>query len=209
MTMQSESINELAAALAKAQGAMRNAAYNRTNPHFKNKYADLASVLDAAREPLSANGLALVQQTLGNDGRLWLRSTLLHSSGQWMAAEYPLPGGGKPQEIGAALTYARRYSLSALVGIAADDDDDAEGATARAPKTLNGGTKTAPDATKAAPNGGHITPEQVKVLLDLCAAKGRTVEDFCTWREIDKPEHLPAHRYDGTLRYLQNMEARK
>jgi len=123
----SEQISELAAALAAAQGMMQNAIMNRTNPHFKTKYADLAAVLNAARKPLSANGLAIVQ-TIG-DGVLHTR--LLHTSGQWIASEHPLPMSGKPQEIGSALTYARRYSLSALIGIAADEDDDANVATSR------------------------------------------------------------------------------
>ena len=123
----SEQISELAAALAVAQGMMENAIMNRTNPHFKTKYADLAAVLNAARKPLSANGLAIVQ-TIG-DGVLHTR--LLHTSGQWIASEHPLPMSGKPQEIGSALTYARRYSLSALIGIAADEDDDANVATSR------------------------------------------------------------------------------
>jgi len=130
----SEQISELAAALAKAQGAMENAIMNRTNPHFKTKYADLAAVLNAARKPLSANGLAIVQ-TIG-DGVLHTR--LLHTSGQWIASEHPLPMTGRPQEIGSALTYARRYSLSALIGIAADEDDDATGAE-KAHKTAGNG----------------------------------------------------------------------
>ena len=121
----SEQIDELAGALAKAQGMMENAVMNRTNPHFKSKYADLAAIFDAARKPLSANGLAIVQ-TIG-DGVLHTR--LLHTSGQWIASEHPLPMSGKPQEIGSALTYARRYSLSALLGIAADEDDDANAAS--------------------------------------------------------------------------------
>ena len=120
----SEQISELAAALAKAQGMMENAVMNRVNPHFKSKYADLAAIFDAARKPLSANGLAIVQ-TIG-DGVLHTR--LLHTSGQWIASEHPLPMTGRPQEIGSALTYARRYSLSALIGIAADEDDDANAA---------------------------------------------------------------------------------
>ena len=120
----SEQINELAAALAQAQGMMGNAVMNRINPHFKSKYADLAAIFDASRKPLSANGLAIVQ-TIENGV---LHTRLLHTSGQWIASEHPLPMSGRPQEIGSALTYARRYSLSALIGIAADEDDDATGA---------------------------------------------------------------------------------
>lgn len=122
--IQSEQINELAAALAKAQGAMSNASKNRVNPHFKSNYADLAAVLDAIREPLAANGLSFTQ-TMGfnANGNFILRTMLLHSSGQFITTEYPLPSAGRPQEMGASQTYARRYSLAAIVGVAQDDDD--------------------------------------------------------------------------------------
>jgi len=126
--MQSEQTNELAAALALAQSSMKAAAFNKTNPHFKNKYADLAAVLDAIRLPLATNKLALTQTTEVRDGGFVLVTTLRHASGQWVASEYPLPQTARPQELGSALTYARRYSLSAIACIAADEDDDAEGA---------------------------------------------------------------------------------
>jgi hypothetical protein len=126
--MRSEQINELATALAKAQGSIPNATMNKVNPHFKSKYADLASVRDAIREPLSANGLAVTQTMENKDGSLVLVTTVIHTSGQWMASEYPLPSVARPQEMGSALTYARRYSLAAIVCNSADEDDDAEAA---------------------------------------------------------------------------------
>jgi ERF superfamily len=147
----SEQISELAAALAAAQGMMENAVMNRVNPHFKSKYADLAAIFDAARKPLSANGLAIVQ-TIG-DGVLHTR--LLHTSGQWIASEHPLPMSGRPQEIGSALTYARRYSLSALIGIAADEDDDGNATGKR------NGTK-APDET----TGELLSSEQMEFVWE-------------------------------------------
>jgi hypothetical protein len=119
----SEQINELAAALAQAQGAMENAAKNKVNPHFKSRYADLAAVLDAIRIPLSANGLSTVQTMQIGEHCIVLRTTLLHSSGQFISTEYPIAMALKPQEMGSAITYGRRYSLAALVGIAQDDDD--------------------------------------------------------------------------------------
>jgi hypothetical protein len=124
--MQSENTNELSAALAKAQRDMKAATFNRINPHYKNRYADLASVIDAIRVPLATNGLAYTQTGEIREGGFVLVTTLHHSSGQWVASEYPLPIGAKPQELGSALTYARRYSLCAIACIAADDDDDAE-----------------------------------------------------------------------------------
>lgn len=124
--MQSEQTNDLSAALAKAQGAMAPATFNRINPHFKNRYADLAAIHEAIRKPLSDNGLAVTQTTEIRDNGFVLVTTLMHASGQWTKSEYPLPLAAKPQELGSAMTYARRYSLSSIVSIAADDDDDAE-----------------------------------------------------------------------------------
>src|SRR5690242_12757833 len=105
--VQSEQINELSAALAVAQGMMKAAAYNRINPHFKNRYADLAAVWDAIREPLSKNQLSVTQTIEPNGSGLYLKTTLRHGSGQWVSSMYPLPSGAKPQELGSALTYGR------------------------------------------------------------------------------------------------------
>lgn len=126
--LQSDTLTDLSAALVKAQQALKAAPFNRTNPHFKNKYADLASVLDTIRKPLADQGLSVTQTTEMRAGTFCLVTTLRHASGQWIASEYPLPQTARPQELGSALTYARRYSLSAIACIAADEDDDAEGA---------------------------------------------------------------------------------
>lgn len=141
--MQSEQINEIAGALAKAQGAMQNAVMNRTNPHFKSKYADLSSVLDSIRTPLSASGLSVVQTMQSTERGMVLRTMLMHSSGQYIATEYPLPATQRPHEMGSALTYARRYSIAALVCNSADEDDD--GNSAMAPKPANGHAKISDD----------------------------------------------------------------
>lgn len=137
--MQSEQTSDLSAALAKAQAETKAAAFDKVNPHFKNKYASLAAVIDAIREPFAKNGLSYTQTTEMREGGFVLVTSLRHASGQWIASEYPLPVSAKPQDLGSALTYARRYSLSAIACIAADEDDDAEGArtsgqTASAPK---------------------------------------------------------------------------
>lgn len=128
--MHSEQIDEISAALAKAQSAMENPTANRINPHFKSRYVDLAALVDAIRKPLSANGLAITQLMEIRETGMVMRTILMHTSGQWLASEYPLPNTARPQEMGSAQTYARRYSLSALVCNAADEDDDATGAEA-------------------------------------------------------------------------------
>lgn len=121
----SEQINELAAALSKAQGKITGALKDSENPFFKSKYADLASCWDAAREQLAANGLAVIQTTsVGDNGAAVVTTMLAHSSGQWVRDTIALmPVKGDPQGMGSCYTYARRYSLAAIVGIAQVDDD--------------------------------------------------------------------------------------
>jgi ERF superfamily protein len=121
----SEQVNEIAAALAKAQAGMKNAALNKVNPHFRSKYADLAGIRDTVTKPLADNGIAVVQTVdpSGENG-VYLRTRLLHTSGQWIEGACPILNVTDMQKMGSAITYARRYSLSAICGIAADEDDD-------------------------------------------------------------------------------------
>jgi len=120
----SESLAELAKALSKAQGAMKNAKKDSDNPFFKSKYADLASVSDACREELAANGLAVVQLPTMREGKMVLEYVLLHASGEFIGSELEMtPVKSDPQGIGSAITYARRYSLGGVTGVATEDDD--------------------------------------------------------------------------------------
>jgi hypothetical protein len=124
MSEQSEQINELAAALSKAQGKITGALKDSANPFFKSKYADLASVWDACRAALSENGLAVAQLTESDDAGVYVSTTLMHSSGQWMRSRLRLqPKDSTPQGMGSAITYGRRYALAAIVGVAQVDDD--------------------------------------------------------------------------------------
>ena len=124
-TSMSNSIAKLSEALSKAQGQFEHAKKGVENTFFKSKYADLASVIDAARDPLSKNGLAVIQlPKVLSDGKVLLVTMLTHSSGEWVRSEYPIsPVKQDPQNMGSALTYARRYAFSAITGIASDDDD--------------------------------------------------------------------------------------
>ncbi len=129
--MQSENVNELAAALAKAQGEITGALKDSTNPFFKSKYADLASCWDACRSQLSKNELAVIQTTEYDEGGLHVVTTLAHSSGQWIKGRLLVKvKDDTPQAQGSGLTYARRYALAAMVGLA-QIDDDAESAQGR------------------------------------------------------------------------------
>ena len=116
----SETIGKLAEALAKAQGEMSFAKKDSVNPFFKSKYADLASVIEAVREPFSKNGLSY-SQFVEDD---YLCTMLMHSSNEWILGKIKiLNPKGDMQGLGSAMTYARRYGLSAIAGVSQDDDD--------------------------------------------------------------------------------------
>ena len=122
----SEQLGELATALSKAQSEIRDAKEDAVNPHFKAKYATLSAVWDAFREPLTKNGLSLVQGLCSSsqEGYVGLSTTLLHSSGQWMRTTcFTRLGKDDPQGVGSACTYLRRYQAAAMMGVCPSDDD--------------------------------------------------------------------------------------
>ena len=131
-------ITKLAAALVKAQGSMTNPAKNKTvsTGKYSYSYADLGSIIDHVRPVLAANGLALIQRIDTKPDSVTLVTMLVHESGQVIESALPLPRGAAAQELGSYLTYARRYSICAALGIAAEDDDDGV-----ASKGVAGGSK--------------------------------------------------------------------
>ena len=125
MCKKSDSIKNIAIALSKDQGEFDHAKKDVKNEFFKSRYADLASVIDAAKKPLADNGLSVTQVVdITESGDLILETILMHTSGEFISGKYPIkPTKTDPQSTGSAITYARRYSFSAITGIAADDDD--------------------------------------------------------------------------------------
>ena len=120
----SEQINELAGALSLAQGELKNAPTLNVNPFYKSKYADLATVIDTAKPVLAKHGLSIVQAAGGN-GAISITTILMHKSGQWIESEISFtPDKADIQKAGAVLTYLRRYSYAAIIGISSEEDDD-------------------------------------------------------------------------------------
>lgn len=129
-------MKQLAAALCKAQSQIKGAIKDSKNPHFKSDYADLESVWDACREALNTNGLSVAQVGAeAPQGHIAIKTILLHESGEYIDGVMTLPMvKNDPQAAGSAITYARRYSLAAMVGVV-QVDDDGNAATQAAPKT--------------------------------------------------------------------------
>ena len=164
----SPTIGALAGALAKAQSEMRNPGFDKANPHFKNRYASLAATLDAVRAPLAKNGIALMQ-TVTTPAPDWVTVTtiLAHSSGEWISCDFGGRAAPQIQQTGSTITYLRRYTLCAVLGVVGDDDDDGEtDRTAERPKE------------RPAPADPTFSAAEAKGLIKALAAKGLDMLDL-------------------------------
>ena len=159
----SEAIDAICAALAVAQGEMKPAIKDATNPHFKSKYADLASVFEAIRVPFAKAGLSVLQEVGNADGGVTVSTRVVHKTGQWMefGPLYVPAGKQDAQGLGSAATYARRYSLASALGVCSDEDDDGQAAVS------GGGGGRLPAAPKA--------PQAADVPWTI---KAKSTEDF-------------------------------
>jgi len=174
MHTKSESINELAAALSAFQGEIKNPVKNRevtvrtrTGSSYKFAYATFDVILDTCRPLLAKHGLAVLQFPSNSEKGLELTTILTHQSGQWMSGSLTLPiQESGPQAMGSLISYARRYSMASILGIAAEEDDDAniaEGNSVQtagaSQKAANGGPKFGerpmPQASPQTPHGSE------------------------------------------------------
>lgn len=182
----SEIINELAAALSKAQGVITPAIKDSNNPFFKSKYADLAAVWDVCRDALSVNGLSVIQLPSAEANAVTLETVLTHGSGQWISSKLTMVSkDATPQAIGSCITYLRRYALSSVVGIASEIDDDGNAATH---SNKGFAVKDPSDIPyEAAPVVREVVPAAVPVtmrsLLEKEACKKfKSLDAFQIWR---------------------------
>lgn len=159
----SEPLSGIVAALVKFQAALEPARKDAQNPHLKNKYASLAAVWEALSGPLTANGLAVLQPAKLDGAFVEVQTILLHTSGEKMEfgpLRMPIGEKATAQAVGSAISYARRYALSSLLGVVADDDDG-HAASQKAP------AKTPPPPFKAIPPKPESTPWQRALLLGV------------------------------------------
>ena len=196
----SESIGALATALSALQGELSHVGKNSHGYGYD--YADLAAVLDVARPLLAKHGLALSQLPAESDGdTVALESVLMHTSGEWISARYTMSveqgkGMSKAQAVGSVITYARRYALTAIMGIA-QTDDDAAVKTAEKPKEKRTQISTAPkDEKPRDPNG--ITEAQGKKIWAMATGLFGSDSAKDRLRRICIGQQLPESSKDMT-----------
>lgn len=123
--IKSESITKISADLLKAQSEMSTPVKDAKNPYFNSKYVDLNAILDVSVKVLNDNNISLLQPVTNHDGRNYVQTLLLHSSGEFLGGETEIKAKNPndPQAEGSGITYARRYGLQSLLGLGAEDDD--------------------------------------------------------------------------------------
>jgi hypothetical protein len=179
----SESIAELAKALASFQAEVKNPPNTADNPFYKSKYAPLQDVLNVVRPLLSKHGLSILQIPSSDGETVSVTTLLMHSSGEWIQTDPLVLKTDKPtaQGAGSAITYARRYSLSAVLGISSEDDDDGNIATGTKHETNNLITKSQKQTIAAIMKKKNIAAKDGKEMIDL--RYGKTDSSQLTKRE--------------------------
>lgn len=183
---QSESIKNLAEAMAQAQSQMGSAIKGSSNPFYRSKYADLGSVIEAIKPHFAANGLSYVQFPVSGESSVGVTTRLMHSSGEWLQQDYFIPlGKMDAQAAGSAITYARRYALQSIAGIPSEDDDG------------NAATQAAPAVPKT------VTKAQAKIISDLIQKTESDLERFCGVFGCESIDLLDASKFENAKEILE------
>ena len=175
----SDSINEIAAALAKAQAEMTVAVFDSKNPHYKSIYASLSAVTAAVRGPLTKHGIAFIQSCDTTPDTVQVFTRLVHSSGQWIETAGPVIPIGKGDAHGAmsATTYGRRGSLAVALSLPSDEDDDGNAAVQQAPALAD--------------------PNAIADLVERLLVLGKKPADFAKFMGVSAIEKLPASKLEA------------
>jgi len=193
-TVKSESMNELFSALAKAQAEMLVAELSANNPFFKSKYADFTTLVKASRPALTKHGLCVTQVIKNNA----LLTILGHASGQYIESEIEIkPQKADVQSFGSYITYLKRYSYAAIVGITTgEEDDDGEAAV----RNTSGPRQT------YTPRIELITPEQYDTLKEALEDTDRLESSIKENLKIDSLEDMPKERYSAALNWINKKK---
>ena len=186
----SADISAWAPAFIEAQKSMGDVLKTKKNDHFKSKYAELADVLDAVREPLNNNGFSVIQPVSSEAGGAVVRITtvLMHKSGQWVRSTLSLrPVKADPQAAGSAITYGRRYGLMAMTGVAPEDDDGNQASGRDDCRQQRAAAMPAAEVSKVAADiEAELTNAETEA--DLKAAYDRNADRICIMPDVAKGE---------------------
>ena len=185
---QSEQINELAAALAKAQSVMPKAKMSGINSRFADKatgktgaYATFDDIRDAVKEPLTFYGISYTQHPYSINGEVGVETMLIHDSGQWMRSRFGVPASKHdPQAYGSLLTYVRKFALAAAAGVSTQEDTDA-------------------DEVSHEPPSSTISPDQVAIIRKELERHNKPESKILKHKNLNDLSELKQSQYDRLL----------
>lgn len=181
-------MKNIAAAFVKAKRAFGPALKDKTNPHFRSKYADLGACIDAVEDALLANGIAFIQETSEDATGVTVETVFLHETGETLrCGKLHVPASKQdPQGYGSALTYARRYSLTAACGIAPEDDDgNAASKPQKRLQAVNPTQEVANEYLIDAPADRVAELDELALHLIDCHRDGQDMEAIRIWYAAD------------------------
>lgn len=198
----STELKDLFGSLAKAQEEMNTAGLNASNPFFKSKYADLAEIVKASRPALTKHGLSVIQQIMPNEhGEMVLHTILAHNSGQWIETRMKInPTKPDVQTLGSYISYIRRYSYAALVGVVVCNEDD-DGEVAAAPE------RNTPYKEVYKPKEIElITPEQLQELHSELEGHLDIAQMVLSGLKIQKLADVPKTQYSSLMKRIREIK---
>lgn len=201
-----QGIGNLFAALAKARKSFKPVLKSSQNPFFKSKYADLAEVIDATKDGLSDNELAIVQPPCfrRSDGTVEIYTFMGHSSGEWIKSILDMPVTKlDPQGVGSAITYGRRYSYSGMVSVASEVDDDGNSASGKKAKDAPP-EETEEEFDQRTDSQKNLYPSQIQEIDKAIKATGKTEEEVLAYLGLlgeKRIEHLKRNQYVAFLKW--------
>ena len=199
---QSETIDKIIPAFIAFQSDMPSVPKDGNNPHFKSKYATLGAITEATRPHLAKHGLGFMQWMSNREGLQLIVTRIMHTSGQWMEDEgYILnPTKNDPQGMGSAVTYARRYTLGASLGIITEDDDDGNRASEPAPVK-----KLAP-VPKAEQLQEPDWFNDMGELNDKGKLAAKSIHEGFAWEKIEKHYLIDKHTRKAVNDYIETLK---
>ena len=188
----SEDITDIITALLLAQKDIKHPKMDKVNPHYKNKYASLTAVIDASKKPLVENDLCVVQSPYATEKGVTVETTLFHKTGQWIRSALDLPVSRQDaQGYGSSITYGRRYTLSAILNLNSEEDDD--GNAAAVAKTTS--------AEKS--NVSKITAPQIKLVNTLATKTNTDLQAIKDYYKAKSLKDLTKSQASETIEKLQ------
>lgn len=204
----SPQINELSSALSKAQAEIKIAYPSKENKYYKTKYADIADIINASREPLTKNNLAVIQQIVPNkDGQNILHTILSHESGQWIESRMRItPSKNDIQTFGSYLSSLKRYAYAAIVGVVTgDEDDDAEIATYKERKDFSEGKKLNHKYNPKEQSYETITKEQLEEIRYEIGSHTDLAEEILEKMKIQSLADLPKSKFITAIQRIREI----